>query len=214
MTPISPNTHFHHQRPVCGLTFKPGWTFLDACSLSRSRLEICALGSSFSNHLAELEWTAFRLAYCIFVKRSGTQYLRPALTNFSSRADVRISAGIDFYGSSREGLNDLLEATQAGQVLIYRNSGPYTFHPKVYLFKSAQHADIVVGSGNLTEGGLFTNYEASLAVSLDLSEPEDAAFLQIVEATLDQWAQPKQGLCYVLNAEFLETARGFWPGSF
>jgi hypothetical protein len=160
------------------------------------------LGEFLLNHLADPQWTTFRAAIA-FVKRSGTQYISEPLRKFSARSDVRISVGIDLYGTSREGLSDLLGATRPGQIFIYRNNGPYTFHPKVYLFKAPQHADILVGSGNLTGGGLFTNYEASLAASLDLAVPEDAAFLQVIEATLDQWAQPQQGICYVLTTEFI-----------
>jgi hypothetical protein len=160
------------------------------------------LGEFLLNHLADPQWTTFRAAIA-FVKRSGTQYISGPLREFSARSDVKISVGIDLFGTSREGLSELLGATQSGQILIYRNNGPYTFHPKVYLFKSAQHADLLVGSGNLTGGGLFTNYEASLAVSLDLAALEDATFLQVVEATLNQWAVPQQGSCYVLTPEFI-----------
>jgi hypothetical protein len=161
------------------------------------------LGEFLLGHLADPQWTVFRAAIA-FVKRSGTQFIRPALRDFSGRAQVLISVGVDLYGTSREGLNDLLEATPNGQIFVYRNNGPYTFHPKVYVFKSPQRADVLVGSGNLTGGGLFTNYEASLATSLDLAVPEDAAFLQIVEATLDGWSQPQQGLCYVVTPDLVE----------
>ena len=160
------------------------------------------LGEFLLAHLTDPRWTVFRAAVA-FVKRSGTQYVRQALQEFSRRAEVRISVGVDLYGTSREGLTDLL-ALAPGGVFVYRNSGPYTFHPKVYLFKSATHADVLAGSGNLTGGGLFTNYEASLAVSLDLARPEDLEFVRRVEATLDTWSQPKQGVCYALTQEFVE----------
>jgi hypothetical protein len=161
------------------------------------------LGEFLLGHLADPQWTVFRAAIA-FVKRSGTQFIRQPLRDFSSRAEARISVGIDLFGTSREGLSDLLEATPGGQVFVYRNNGPYTFHPKVYVFKSAQRADVVVGSGNLTGGGLFTNYEASLAASLDLAVAEDMAFLQVVEATLDAWSQPQQGICYAVTPELVE----------
>jgi hypothetical protein len=161
------------------------------------------LGEFLLSHLAELQWTTFRAAVA-FVKRSGTQYIRQPLRNFSDRARIRISVGIDLFGTSREGLSDLLEATAPGQIFVYRNNGPYTFHPKVYLFKSGHQADIIVGSGNMTGGGLFTNYEASLAISLDLALPNDRAFLQTVEATLDVWSEPQPGLCYVLTPGLLD----------
>jgi hypothetical protein len=161
------------------------------------------LGEFLLAHLADPQWTTFRAAVA-FVKRSGTQYIRQALRTFSDRAQIKISVGVDLYGTSREGLTDLLEAAPAGEVFVYRNNGPYTFHPKVYLFKSAARAEVLAGSGNLTGGGLFTNYEASLAVSLDLAVPEDAAFLALVEATLDAWSQPQQGICYALTPQLVD----------
>ncbi len=161
------------------------------------------LGEFLLNHLTDPQWTTFRAAIA-FVKRSGTQHIRHALREFSAKADVRLSAGIDMYGTSKEGLNDLLEATKEGQIFVFRNNGPFTFHPKVYLFKSPGHADVLVGSGNLTGGGLFTNYEASMGASLDLAVKEDSDFLQLVEATLNEWSQPKEGICYSLTPKFLD----------
>jgi len=161
------------------------------------------LGDFLLTHLADAHWTMFRSAIA-FVKRSGTQFIREPLLAFSERAHARISVGVDLLGTSREGLTDLLAATPGGEVFVYRNNGPYTFHPKVYLFKSDDRADLLVGSGNLTGGGLFTNYEASLVVSLDLANAGDAAFLRVVEASLDVWSQPQQGVCYLLTAEFVE----------
>jgi|GEM_PF-383615 len=161
------------------------------------------LGTFLQEHLSDPQWTTFRAAIA-FVKRSGTQYIRQALLEFSDRAEVRLSVGIDLNGSSREGLRDLIDATPNGQVFVYRNNGPYTFHPKVYLFRGGDRADIVVGSGNLTGGGLFTNYEASLVATLDLTLPADAEFLLLVEQTLDSWSEPQQGCCYLLTPEFLD----------
>jgi hypothetical protein len=160
------------------------------------------LGDFLLSHLADPQWTVFRAAIA-FVKRSGTQFIRQPLQEFSGRAAVRISVGIDLFGTSREGLSELLECTPGGQVFVYRNSGPYTFHPKVYVFKSAHRADLIVGSGNLTAGGLFTNYEASIAVSIDLAVQEESSFLEVVEETLDAWSEPQEGICYGLTSELL-----------
>src|SRR6266446_3113503 len=120
------------------------------------------LGELLLSHLGDPQWTEFRAAVA-FVKRSGTQHIRQPLRNFSDRAQVKISVGIDLYGRSLEGLIDLLEATPGGQIFVYRNNGPYTFHPKVYLFKSEHGADILVGSATWPGGGLLTNYDVSLA---------------------------------------------------
>ncbi|HEY8227074.1 MAG TPA: phospholipase D family protein [Pyrinomonadaceae bacterium] len=161
------------------------------------------LGDFLLSHLGDPQWTVFRSAVA-FAKRSGTQFIHQPLLDFSTRAQARISVGVDLYGTSREALSDLLDATPGGEVFVYRNNGPYTFHPKVYLFKSAERADVLVGSGNLTRGGLFTNYEASLVVSLDLFVPQDTAFLQVVEVTLDVWSQLQEGICYLLTPALVE----------
>jgi HKD family nuclease len=118
------------------------------------------IGQYLIDHFADPRWSEFRAAIA-FAKRSGTQHVRQSLEEFDRRAQVKISVGVDFLGTSLEGLQDLLHSTPNGQVWIYHNNGPYTFHPKVYLFKNNDRADLLVGSGNLTEGGLFTNYESS-----------------------------------------------------
>ncbi len=87
--------------------------------------------------------------------------------------------GIDHGGTSHEGLRDLLcSVSPNGTVVVFHIRLPHTFHPKIYLFKSTTAADIVVGSGNLAEGGLFSNYEASLRLELNLAEPRHVAALQ------------------------------------
>jgi hypothetical protein len=161
------------------------------------------LGDFLLAHLGDPEWTTFRAAIA-FVKRSGTRHLVQRLEEFSNRAAVRITVGIDHAGTSREGLLDLLHATPRGEVWIYRNNGPFTFHPKVYMFRNDYGADLLIGSANLTGGGLFTNYEASLAASLDLTNPEDVALLQHIEGVLDGWSHAQQGTCYLLTPEFLD----------
>ena len=161
------------------------------------------LGDYLLAHLQDQQWTTFRAAIA-FVKRSGTRYVRQALQQFSQQATVRMSVGIDLNGTSREGLEDLLYNLPNGQVFVFHNSGPSTFHPKIYLFKSDTRADVLVGSGNLTGGGLFVNYEAGLALSLDLNNQADGALLLSIETVLDTWSQPQQGICYLLTDVLLQ----------
>ena len=155
-------------------------------------------------------WEQFRAAVA-FVKRTGTRHIASPLADFSRTAKVEIIAGIDHGGTSSEGLQDLLDAVSPhGRIVVFHNRLPHTFHPKIYLFKSSARADLVVASGNLTEGGLFTNYEAGVRLSLDLADPAQAEVLRAVEQTLDAWVAPDNGLARVLDASFLATliARG------
>jgi hypothetical protein len=162
------------------------------------------IGNLLKQSFADPQWTEFRAAVA-FVKRSGTKHIRQLLQDFSKRGGlVRISAGIDAGGTSAEGLTDLMQAIETrGSVFVFKNANSSTFHPKIYLFKSATSAVVVVGSGNLTEGGLFTNYEASLLLRLDLAVPADAVLLASILQALDEWSTPAPGLCYQLNPALL-----------
>lgn len=62
---------------------------------------------------------------------------------------------------------------------------------------------VIVGSGNLTAGGLFTNVEACLSLSLDLTVPADRTFLGGVEGVMDRWSQHVEGICYRLTDDLL-----------
>ena len=55
------------------------------------------------------------------------------------------------------------------------------FHPKIYLAKNAVEARIVLGSANLTRGGLNSNIEASVIMRLDLTKEDDAKFVADIE---------------------------------
>ena len=58
---------------------------------------------------------------------------------------------------------------------IFHDPRSSDLHPKMYVVESEAAATMVVGSGNLTKGGLFTNYEVALEVTLDLAIEEDAS---------------------------------------
>jgi HKD family nuclease len=171
------------------------------------------LGDYLLLQLQQQKWTHFRAAIA-FVKQSGVRYLRDALIEFSRHATVKISVGIDVSGTSMEGLHDLLDCVQdRGEIWVYHNENNSTFHPKIYLFRNETHASVVIGSGNLTAGGLFTNYEASLATLLDLSQGEDRMLLEQIEATLNAWSDPNQKTALRLTTELIEqlVVNGYVP---
>lgn len=161
------------------------------------------LGDYLNTHLDQPGWSQFRAAVA-FVKRSGVKHIQTALENFSKRAVVSLTVGIDCGGTSLEGLQALLESVAPpNQVWIYHNENQSTFHPKVYLFKNDERADAIIGSGNLTEGGLFTNYEAHVAISLNLAKRADRAVLRNIEDVLDSWANPMWGTAQLLSPQLL-----------
>lgn len=59
------------------------------------------------------------------------------------------------------------------------------FHPKIYMSRNANEARLLVGSANLTAGGLLSNIEASVILNLNLREPDDKTFVQLLEQQID-----------------------------
>lgn len=172
------------------------------------------LGDFLTSGLQDPEWQYFHGA-AAFVKRSGTKHIREHLKAFIERGgQAFFTAGIDSGGTSAEGLNDLISAVGThGHVYAFNNANSSTFHPKVFMFSNDTAADLVVGSGNLTEGGLFTNYEAGLRVRLLRSNPDHEAFYSEVRTALEVWSTPVDLLCYALDAELLArlVANGLVP---
>ncbi|MEO1015178.1 MAG: phospholipase D family protein [Pseudomonadota bacterium] len=165
------------------------------------------------NENFEKPWDTFRGAVA-FVKRSGTKHIFTSLSNFSKSFSAEWIVGIDHRGTSSEGLNDLMVGVRPnGRVVVFHNAIASTFHPKVYLFKDDKEADVLIGSGNMTEGGLFTNYEAAVRVKLQHTNEEDARFLATLEAVLDNWIDPSNGTAKVLDESLLAklVANGYVP---
>ena len=68
--------------------------------------------------------------------------------------------------------------------MVHSTNQQVTFHSKAYLFVGKSNAAIIVGSSNLTAGGLYTNIETCVEIGFDL--PVDAAELKLATA----WISP------------------------
>jgi hypothetical protein len=101
---------------------------------------------------------------------------------------VRLVVGVDLGGTSREALQELASWDNI-EVYVYRNrSIGHTFHPKICLLEWSDHAEIFVGSNNLTEGGFFSNYEATCRVSYGL--PQEGAAYDSAQTQLRRFIEP------------------------
>lgn len=165
------------------------------------------LGDLLNRRLQDPGWTTFRSAVA-FVKHSGVIHVAGNLQTFARRGRVKMAVGVSMRGTSVEGLESLLECLDGhGEVWVFHNENGPTFHPKMYVFSNDTNAEVIVGSGNLTRGGLFDNYEASIAFTLDLTDAEDRALLTEVEAILDAYTNPVPGTAVALSHETLERLR-------
>lgn len=162
------------------------------------------LGDFLRENLADHSWSSFRAAVA-YAKASGTRHISDALRQFAQRSSVRMTIGINSGVTTVEALRELLDALAGhGSLWIFRNAGSSTFHPKVYLFRNEQRAVAIVGSGNLTQGGLYTNYEAGVLLRFDLRIQEQEDALRRLEDELDRWSTHSDGLCLQLDDGLLQ----------
>jgi hypothetical protein len=105
---------------------------------------------------------------------------------------------VDMFGTTYEAVWYLAQAiAPRGSVLLASAEPGATFHPKIYIFTDASPADpsaaralrgasralVIVGSSNLTGGGLYDNDEASTIWRPALSEADDAtAWSSLIDA--------------------------------
>ena len=108
-----------------------------------------------------------------WARNSGVGLLYEALGDGLLNVDVFV--GMANRGTSAEALGHLTRLSR--RVFVYHKHHLQTFHPKVYLFDDGEdpprHAALLVGSSNLTGGGLYQNIEANLALDLSPFDRED-----------------------------------------
>ncbi|MDQ3748100.1 MAG: phospholipase D family protein [Acidobacteriota bacterium] len=80
--------------------------------------------------------------------------------------NLTLITGVDQKGTSKEALEALIKLDVNSYVFYVPVISPI-FHPKIYLFEGEEKSELIIGSSNLTQPGLFTNIETSLLVSID-----------------------------------------------
>jgi HKD family nuclease len=152
--------------------------------------------------LRDDRWRVVEIAVA-WARRAGARALFPALRAFARRGGlIRITVGIDIEHTSREGLAQLLKLQKYGDVglWIHHNELPYvTFHPKVYLFRNGEAAKLIIGSQNLTAGGLALNTEAAL----EFEGRSTAKAIVRAADTLALWRDPGSPVARPLTKDFL-----------
>ena len=116
---------------------------------------------------------------------------------------MRFVVGIDAGGTSREVLEELLSWSVDVRIVKHRHPG-HMFHPKIYLFEWTDRRIVIVGSNNLTDGGLFRNYEG--AAQITYASPEDDAEFSSATLALERFLEPSGPTAYRLTREWLAQA--------
>lgn len=128
--------------------------------------------SEINDALASGNYQRFRFLVA-FARWSGLNLLDAELQSFATRRGTAIegAVGVDLGGTTVEALT-YLAGLPSATIKVFRSGNPaMVFHPKVYIFEGATTWRAIVGSSNLSMGGLFSNAEASLIVDGDAGEP-------------------------------------------
>ena len=120
-----------------------------------------------------------------WARRSGVGLLYSALGE--SLRNVSVVVGMANRGTSAEALEHLRSMSR--NVFVYHKHHLQTFHPKVYLFDDGHsppsQAILIVGSSNLTGGGLFQNIEGNLV--LELRPSDDTRDRSIYDSVVQEY---------------------------
>lgn len=107
-----------------------------------------------------------------FLKYSGVKVIEKSLDSFlKNNGGIEIIAGLDFKTTDPQSIHYFIQLQkQAANLKFYcygdkdENKTNVVFHPKIYLFEKGRETTGIVGSTNLTRGGLLTNFEVNVVI--------------------------------------------------
>jgi hypothetical protein len=142
-------------------------------------------------------------AVVAFARMSGVRHLEDPLRSFvAAGGRVDLTLGVDVRGTTYEAVWYLMNAVAPGGRVLLASAEPgATFHPKVFIFSDAPPAEpdpvralraasrtlVLIGSSNLTGGGLYTNDEAGVVWRPTLARAEDSSAWSALVDALAQW---------------------------
>jgi HKD family nuclease len=104
-----------------------------------------------------------------FVSYQGLKLIKPGMDK-AMKAGSRIEflVGLDFHTTEPAALNELFILSNNYNNLFFYCYGSLSpsaiYHPKLYTLRRNQDALTIIGSSNLTEGGLKKNFEINIAI--------------------------------------------------
>lgn len=134
------------------------------------------MGDCLNQLLSSGNYTKLKIVVA-FAKQSGIGRLFNNLMNYrNSGGNLEAVVGIDHRITTYQALQQLSTLSN-NNLFIHHDRGATDFHPKVYIFEKDNSPEaILIGSSNLTTGGLYANYEANVLLSPQ-STQDDAGFL-------------------------------------
>jgi HKD family nuclease len=130
-----------------------------------------------------------------FAKTSGLDLvIEPLKSSLENGLEARFAISLDFYLTDPDLLLKLFKLGRKYPLSLYLSRSRWTFHPKIYALSYSSRSAVLIGSANLTSGGLESNYEASAFIddrggtlAAEISEYIDKRIneKELVQATSD-----------------------------
>lgn len=117
-----------------------------------------------------------------FVSANGVRHILDRLT--ANGAKLVVFAGIRNDITSHQALVALQSIGGSTVYAVDTGSRHLLFHPKIYLVRGDKEARVMIGSANLTLGGLSNNIEAGMLIKLNMTQGDDKALVDEIENQL------------------------------
>ncbi len=123
------------------------------------------LADELRARLNDADFRRFRFSVA-FARWSGLHLIDGELQGFAARSGNAVDGlvGIDLGGTTIEALTYLSELPNTRMRVVRSGMPNVVFHPKIYAFDGPDKWSVIVGSSNLSTGGLLANIEGSLIV--------------------------------------------------
>jgi hypothetical protein len=115
-----------------------------------------------------------------FVSESGVEQIEEQLKAHGTH--LHVFAGIRNDITSHQGLARLHAIAGSKLYTVDTGSRNVLFHPKLYFVRGKTRARVVIGSANLTLGGLNNNIEAGMIIDFDLADAAEKAVVDKIES--------------------------------
>jgi hypothetical protein len=131
-----------------------------------------ALADLLNACLRDPAYKRFRF-FVAFARWSGLFLVDAELQQFAQRRGTSIHGyvGVDLGGTTIEALTYLHELPSSSIHVVEAQMTGVVVHPKVYEFSGKDRWVTIIGSSNLTTGGLFANVETSVVLTGSAKDP-------------------------------------------
>jgi HKD family nuclease len=148
-----------------------------------------------ANNINQLfEWAEEIDIAVAYLKTGAFDFIKGLL----SGKKVRILLGFDFCLTDVEPLRDILD--KGYPCKVYRTpmtSDERSYHPKIYIAKKKNEIRAIIGSSNMTRGGLSSNIEGNILLSADKTE---SCISEILDFFEQKW---RSSLAHDINIDLI-----------